>query len=87
MRWQVFIGIFLALFFIRCGILQEERSYAMWPKPCDSTLSFYEKERHFFQRDFLSKEGILDQRKWWFYASRPENAPCVRDIENKQDQF
>ncbi len=46
------------------------------PDPCDPTYNMYDEQHHFIHGDFLTEDGIIDQRKWWFYGISLQSSPC-----------
>jgi hypothetical protein len=43
--------------------------------PCDSVSNYYEGDRHFVERDFVTQDRNLDYRKL-FEADKIQNSPC-----------
>lgn len=77
-----FVIFFILAFSLnKCEVILEKYATPVGPAPCDATYSIYKKENHYFERDFITEEGSLDQRKWWFNALRPEKKPCIADLE------
>ncbi len=43
---------------------------------CNPTKSMYEENQHYIDWDYITENGVLDQKRWWNKDFLPYKSPC-----------